>query len=261
MHPVPALAIQRDAGGSAECRSADPARGGRAAHHRSRPGKRQHPVSCATPTNGCTSSREWCSHHAGRGAARHGCADDHLACRADRRDGLHGRAADDFSARFSTAWTDAGQRRLLAAALPRMARQVNRVLTGGRPGDLPVEVVVRPELVINQRDARAWCDDPVIGADAGGSCDRVAIAPQHRWGGGLCRFLSRSVGPWCVACLAARIGSHGDTPMVRRPSGCPPARRARRPPAPRGRVPPGRHRRRRNPPSHPRRHRSRPCRR
>lgn len=41
------------------------------------------------------------------------------------------------------------------AALPRMAGLVDRVLGGARAGDLPVEVVVRPELVINQRVARA----------------------------------------------------------------------------------------------------------
>ena len=36
-----------------------------------------------------------------------------------------------------------------------MTRQVNRVLTGGWPGDLPAEVVVRPEHLIDQRVARA----------------------------------------------------------------------------------------------------------
>ncbi len=43
-----------------------------------------------------------------------------------------------------------------AAALPRMAALVDRVLGRARAGDLPIEFVVRPELVINQRVGAGW---------------------------------------------------------------------------------------------------------
>ncbi len=42
----------------------------------------------------------------------------------------------------------------LAAATRRMAGMVDRVLKGERPGDLPVEQVVEPELLVNLRVAR-----------------------------------------------------------------------------------------------------------
>lgn len=41
------------------------------------------------------------------------------------------------------------------AGLPAMAGLVHRVLNGSRPGDLPIEVVRQPELVVNMRVARA----------------------------------------------------------------------------------------------------------
>ena len=42
----------------------------------------------------------------------------------------------------------------LAAAARRMAGMVDRILKGTRPGDLPVECVARPELVVNLKVAR-----------------------------------------------------------------------------------------------------------
>jgi putative ABC transport system substrate-binding protein len=42
----------------------------------------------------------------------------------------------------------------LAAATRRTARMVDRVLKGERPGDIPVEQVVQPQLVVNLRVAR-----------------------------------------------------------------------------------------------------------